>query len=302
MGRTVVFAMPGFGALAGGARGAERGDFSVERFANGELHVELSADVAGADCVLTGSISPPESRLASYLLTADTLHKDGARSVTALLPYLAYARQDHDEPRRSAAAAWTGRLLQASGVDRVVCVDVHSRAVQDAYPVPLESLSPAAVLAAEVPSPGAGDVVVVSPDAGGERRAADVAAAAGIGRPVAVFEKRRSADGIEHTGMRGELAPHAVVVDDILDTGRTLISCCLELRGAGVERVSVLVTHGLFTGLLWQRLWDGLADRVCVTDTVPHPRGLPAGVELLSVRELLAERLSRPAAEPAPAL
>jgi ribose-phosphate pyrophosphokinase len=283
--------MPGYEALVRDAPCLSAGSFTVERFDNGELHVEVGSDVRGRACAVLGSIAPPDERMLELLLVADTLAKEHAAGVTAVLPYLAYARQDHDEPGASLAAAWTGRLLEASRVDRVVTVDVHSGESQRLYPIPLESLSPAHLFAAEMKGLGLEDVVVVAPDAGGAGRAADVAAAAGVERPVAVFSKRRTHEGVVHTGMSGELASRAVVVDDILDTGATLLLCCRALRASAVEEITVFVTHGLFTGSVWHELWRSGVTRLYTTDSIPAARRASPRVTVLPLHDLLVERL-----------
>lgn len=285
--------MPGYEALLRDVPDLAAGSVTIERFANQELHARIESDVSGRACAVLGSIAPPDEQMTSLLLVADTLAKEQAASVTAVLPYLAYARQDHDEPRASLAAAWTGKLIQASRVDNVVTVDVHSAEAQRLYPITLESLSPAGLFAAAIAHLGVEDVVVVAPDEGGAERAAAVAVAAGVDRPVAVFGKRRTREGVVHTGMTGELASRAVVVDDILDTGGTLLLCCRALRASGVEEITVFVTHGLFTGTAWHELWRTGVNRLYTTDSVPGARRASPRVTVLPLRDLLVEQLRR---------
>jgi len=125
----LLFAMPGFNRAVAEVPGLEHRGCEIGRSAAGELHAVMEGDAYDRDCVLVGSIAPPDEQLLSFALAADTLDRDGARSVTAVLPYLAFARQDSDGRRRSAAAGWTGWLLEASGVDRVIAVDVHDPAI-----------------------------------------------------------------------------------------------------------------------------------------------------------------------------
>ena len=295
-----LFAMPGFASAVAEAPGLDRRDCTIGRSASGELRIELDADACDRDCVLVGSITPPDEQLMSFALAADTLDRDGARSVTAVLPYLAYARQGSDGPRRSAAAGWTGWLLEASGVDRVITVDVHDSAIAGEWPLPLESLSPAGVFAGEIARRALDDFVIVAPDESASRRARLLATALGGDRPVMTLHKRRTGSDVVHLCPGAVPAPRAVIVDDVLDTGATLVSACRALKDAGVRETTVFATHGLFAGDAWWALGDGLCDRLYVTDTSPSAK-LPEGVHVLGVGDLLADRLSEGAVGREPA-
>ena len=122
----------------------------VERFDNGKLAIRLSEDVEGRDCFLLGTVAPPADELVALLLAADSLGRHGARSVHALLPYLAYARQDRLEAGRSLAAGWLGSVLAASSVEDIVAIDVHSEAARNLMGLPVASLSPAGLFAREL--------------------------------------------------------------------------------------------------------------------------------------------------------
>jgi ribose-phosphate pyrophosphokinase len=275
--------------------GLRQGEAVVGRFSNGELHARIETPVAGEECVLLGAVAPPDEDLLATLLVAHTLLTEGARRITALLPYLGYARHDKREPGKSLGTAWLGRLLQASGVQEVVTVDVHSRRVHDLFPLPVRSLSPAAVFAAEIERGGLEDVSVVAPDEGAVERCEAVRAAAGIPRPPAWLGKTRTERGVIHSALHGTVGPRAVIVDDILDTGGTLVSACEALARAGVRDIRIMVTHGLFTGATWQRLWSLGVSRIYCTDTTPPP---PAGdaIAVLSIAPLLAADLKTPRA------
>ena len=264
----LLLTMPGFDhAVESGHPGLEIAAVEPERFANGELVLRQPQPAAGRRCTLVGSVTPPEHRLVTLLLTADTLKRHGAAHVSAVLPYLAYARQDRTEPQTSLACAWLGRLLHASGVDDVLTVDIHSAEAARLLALPVTSLSSAALLAPVLDVHDA--AVVVAPDQGAYARARELADAFGSGHQVARLDKRSTPEGVMHTALRGELARHAVIVDDILDTGGTLVSCCRELRGRGVKTIDIAVTHGLFTGEAWRELL-ALAQTIHVTDTVPE--------------------------------
>lgn len=288
-----MFAMPGFERIAPSEDIAERGQVMVGRFANGELHAQLDREVRGRRCLLVGSVTPPDSRLVELLLSADTLARQGAAAVEAILPYLAYARQDRLKPRGSLSAAWIGSQLRAAGVGRVVTVDIHSEEARALLAVPAQSLSPAALLAESLGSGAADDAVVVAPDRGALERSTALAEALGVSAPVAWLEKERDAQGVRHVGLRGELRPRAIVVDDILDTGGTLVSCCVALVRHGVREITVAVTHGLFTGDAWRELFDHGVGVLHTTDSVPE------AVEHVSER--IKVHTVRPLLEAAPA-
>ncbi|HOS43762.1 MAG TPA: ribose-phosphate diphosphokinase, partial [Armatimonadota bacterium] len=265
-----LFHLPGYGDLARELREAvpmEAGAWGIIRFPNGELGIDLHAPAAG-DCAVLASLAPPDEQLLAALLLCDTLRRQGAAAVTLLAPYLAYTRQDREEAGRSRATAWLGALLQASGVARVVTIDVHSARVGELFPIPLASLSPARLFAEAVLRFAFQDAVVVAPDAGAMARADAVRAAAGIAAPLAWMEKTREPAGV--TGvLHGAVGRRAVIVDDILDTGGTLIACARALRRVGAREMLVMVSHALFTGDAWPRLWDeGVTKLVCL-DTVP---------------------------------
>ena len=292
----ILYALPVHRRLADALverTGVEPGGAAIGRFANGELHVELDAVPGGRDGVVLGAVAPPDEHLLSTLLLAHTLKKEGARRVTACLPYLGYARHDRAEPRKSRATAWLGEVLRASGVDAVLAIDVHSSLLHRLFPIPVVSVSPAALFAAEIAPLALVDPVVVAPDQGARERGEAVRAAAGIGRPLAHLTKTRTAAGVRHSVLHGAVGPEAVIVEDILDTGGTLVSACEALQAAGVRQIVVMATHGLFTGTAWERLWSLGVTRIYTTDSTPRPASLlDPRLTVLCVTPLLAGALA----------
>lgn len=269
------------------------GEWSSERFANGELYLRLNEAVEDRLCVVLGSLAPPDERLLAVLLLGHTLKREGAKRVVALLPYLGYARQDRADPGQSLGAAWIGTLLAAAGVDELVTVDVHSADAAACLAVPARSLSPAPIFARVVRERGLSDVTLVAPDEGAVARCEAVAQAAGIEAPVAYLRKRRTAGGIAHSALVGDVTSRVLIVDDILDTGSTLISGCRELRRAGAQDIVVMVAHGLFTGDGWRELPALGVQQIYATDTVPDVRERAGGlVEVLPVGHLLLDALT----------
>ncbi len=271
----------------------QSGQFRVSRFENGERFVELQTIVAERDCIILGSIAPPDERLVSHTLLAHTLKKEGAKTVTLLLPYLAYTRQDKDKPGQSMATAWAGLLLKAAGCDRVITIDIHSETAQRLFPMPVVSLFPHEVFANAMRECGLMQATVVAPDNGAIRRCEQLQAAAGLpASPIPYFEKRRTENGIIHSGLIGRVGTQALIIDDILDTGGTLISACERLVAAGVQDIYIMVTHGLFTGERWKTLWSLGVKRIFRTDSVPLPEDVYTGrIKTLSIVPVMATLL-----------
>jgi len=270
------------------------GKFELARFDNGELYAIVHTSVAFEHCLVLGSIAPPDEQLLSILLLADTLKKEGAGKLTALLPYLAYSRQDKDKPGESLAAALTGRLLEAAGFDQVVTLDVHSEASKHLFPIPLVSLETATLFGDAIRRHRLSEATIVAPDNGAIARARAVQIAAGIPeRDIPYFEKQRVRTGIVHVGPIGKVGAQAVIIDDILDTGTTLVSACQKLVEVGIREIYIMVTHGLFTGETWRELWRLNVKRIFCTDAVPLPTGLDrSNIEILSVVPLLRRQIS----------
>jgi ribose-phosphate pyrophosphokinase len=312
MSAPVIFPIPEHGQLLprelNGRSAPALGSCTFSRFPNGELHVRIGSPVASRVCAVLGSLAPPDEQIVSVLLLAHTLKREGARHVVALLPYLGYARQDRAEPGQSLGAAWAGDLLQAAGVDQVLTIDVHSREAVASFPMPLESLSPAGLFADVLLQRGQNDVSVVAPDEGALGRCEAVIRAAGIRTPLAHLRKQRDADGVTHGALVGRITPRVAIVDDILDTGGTLISACIELRRAGAQEISVFVTHGLFTGQRWRELPALGVQRIYTTDSIPAAgeRGgdivevLPVGRLVFDAFAAFADSQPEQPAAPAP--
>jgi ribose-phosphate pyrophosphokinase len=248
------------------------GRFQTSRFQNGELHIDLQTKVTGEHCLVLGSLAPPDEDFLSALLLAHTLKKDGANEVTALFPYLAYARHDKARPGQSLTTAWVGSLAAASGINQVITVDVHSSQTNRLFPIPVVSLSPAPILAEALHQYRLTGATIVAPDSGAIARCDAVKAAAGMpSSQTPYFEKHRTETGIVHTGAIGQVGRQAVLIDDILDTGGTLVSACEKLAEAEQREIHIMVTHGLFTGERWKRLSELGVKRIFCTDSVPLP-------------------------------
>ena len=205
----ILFSFPAFENIARQLQTVpclQAGRFTVARYANQELHAHIEESVSGEHCLILGTIAPPDECLLSVSLLSETLEKEGAHKITAVLPYLAYSRQDKEKPGESLGTAWVGALLKSSGIDDVVTVDVHSERDKQLFPIPLTCLSTNSLFADTLRNHGLLDATIVAPDNGAIGRCEAVKRAAGM--PVGetpYFEKKRTDQGIIHHGPVGRV-------------------------------------------------------------------------------------------------
>lgn len=294
----ILFSFPEYahiGKFLSDLPGLASGQFSVARHDNQELRACMESSVSGEHCLILGTIAPPERQMVSLLLLAHTVRKEGAKRVTGMLPYLAYSREDKVKPRESLGTAWVGALLKASAFDEIWTVDLHSEQDKNLLPLAIESLSPSAIFGERLGSLGLREACFVAPDKGAISRCEAVQSAVGrASGDIVYFEKERTATGIVHHAVVGRVERRAVIVDDILDTGATLVSACERLAAAGAEEIYICVTHGLFTGQRWRNLWSLPVKHIFRTDTIPAYTNIrDPRITTLSVTPLLRERLAR---------
>jgi ribose-phosphate pyrophosphokinase len=289
-------AHPALAAQIAGLCGARLLACPVSAFADGETRVRIDADLRDADLhIVQPTCTPTNERLMTLALMAEAARSAGAARVTALVPYFGYARQDvrkqSGEPRSAQLAA---RLLAAAGVDRLVTLELHSAALESAFPMPLvhlladDALLPA-VRAWALPAP-----TVVSPDAGGLKRAQRCAAA--LGAPLAVLAKTRPrADAAVALEVLGEVRGRdCLILDDMASTGGTIVAAAAALRAAGAGEVHALFIHAVLAPGALERIGAQRLGRVATTDSVPLAAQAP--IEVIGIAPLLAAALTRLAA------
>lgn len=267
----IIFAQAGYEYLleADLELSFEKGIFAPKRFTNKEMFVTVQTAVNKQICIVLGAIAPPEENLVSIALLSHTLKKEGASKVVLVLPYMSYSRQDRDEAGKSLAVHWLGEVLKASGVNEAWTIDLHSELDKRLFTIKLVSLSPANLFASQVLELKQPGVTVVAPDTGAIKRAQAVSDAAAVIRPVCYFQKVRL-NGIEHLRRFGNVSKEVVIIDDMLDSGSTLLSCVSKLREVGVQKITIAVSHGLFTGSKWKQLFALGVDKLYCLDTIPE--------------------------------
>ncbi len=288
-------AHPALAAALAKELGQPLGPCAITPFPDGELEIQVQADVRGRDVWLVQPTQPPVGEhLLELTLLSDACRRAGASSITAIASYLGYARQDRRETgREPLGSRVVAELLAAGRIDRMVCLDLHSRAVEGCFLQPVEHASAVSALVqrlAHVPRPA----VVVSPDLGAVKRAEAFAKLLGVN--VAVVHKRRlSGSDVSATGVVGDVKGlNAVVVDDMISTAGTVCAAITAVIAAGANPgVTVAATHGLFVGPALERLKAAGPRRVVVTDSVPPPVDAPFPLDVVPCAPVLAEVLKR---------
>ncbi len=265
------------------------GGCEVGHFLNGEIYATINNPVIGRDCLIIGSIAPPAEQFLEVVMLASALNRSGAKTIQAFLPYLSYSRQDKLETFASAGIMTIGALLKTSGISKITSVDVHSELDKKILGLPLKSVSPASLFAPEIKKLGWEDAVVVAPDEGAIERANALALIAGYHNAVAHFTKERH-DNIVHKSLVGEVGKRVILVDDILDSGQTLLSACKILHSKGTREIAIVVTHGIFQGQKWRLLFDLGVKKILVSDSCPEVAkiNLPA-VKVISLKPLVQQ-------------
>jgi ribose-phosphate pyrophosphokinase len=261
---------------------------SIASFADGETRVRIEDDVRGAEVVIVQPLSAPANeRLVALALIADAARAAGAARVHAVIPYFAYARQDvRKHPGEPRSAQLAARILAEAGIERVVALELHSPALESAFSMPIEHLQADEVL---LPVARGRGYAIVSPDAGGLKRAQRYAAA--LGAPLAVVAKRRTGpDAAVALQVLGEVRGHTcLVVDDMASTGGTIAGAAAALAAAGAREVHAMFVHAVMAPGALERIRAAGVRRIVTTDSV---RALAEpGVEVVPTAPLFAQAL-----------
>jgi ribose-phosphate pyrophosphokinase len=277
--------------------GVSPGHVSLYSFSDGENYVQIDENVRGADVFVMQPTSPPvNDNLMELLIMLDAFKRSSARRVTAVLPYYGYARQDRkDKPRVPITSKLVADLITAAGADRVLTVDLHASQIQGFFNIPVDHLFAAPVIVRHLKTLNLEDVTIVSPDAGGVERAR--AYAKRLGATLAIIDKRRvAANQTEVMNIIGDVDGRNVfVVDDIIDTGGTLIHTVEALFAKGARSISASCTHAVLSGPAIGRINNSRIGQVITTNSMPTADKESECPKLitLSIADLLAEAIKR---------
>lgn len=292
------------------------GELEIHVFADGEKRVRVVEEVVDEDCVVVQSASTmADDNYMELFLIADALKRNGARSITAIIPYLGYQRQDHIFRMGEAVSLEVViKILEAVDIDKVVTLDLHSVRIPELFQIPVVHLSALSVFAEKIdalrslrqfsrsagsakapraPRPRLSDTVLVSPDMGGIRRIKILSKMLG-NMPYATVVKNRDVKTgkISVSNIEGEVKKNAIIADDMISTGRTIVLACDLLRKKGVEKIFVFATHPVFSGDSQKVLQESFVERVFVTDTIAVPKEKQfTKLEVISVAEMIAKSI-----------
>jgi ribose-phosphate pyrophosphokinase len=270
----------------------------VRRFSDGEIFVEIQESVRGNhSVVIQPTCNPVNDSLMELLIMVDALKRASASSITAVIPYYGYGRQDRKvQSRVPITAKLVADLLTAAGVSRVVAMDLHAGQIQGFFNIPFDHLYAKPVITDHIKNNFPLDkLVIVSPDAGGVERARAFAKRLNVS--LAIIDKRRTRPNeVSEMNLIGEVTgKHAIIVDDMIDTAGTLIQAQQVLTSQGAMSVSAACTHGVFSGAAYDRIKESQLKEVICTDTIPLSENMKklSKVKCLSVASILAEAIKR---------
>lgn len=280
-------------AVAEAAR-RPQGHITVGRFKDGEIHVELQDDVRGADVFLIQPTSPPvNEHLMELLVMIDASRRASAGRITAVMPYFGYARQEKKTTGREAISAkLVANLLTTAGADRVVMMDLSAPAIEGFFDIPVDHLSAVPLLARHLAGLELVSPVIVAPDVGAVRRTDRLRRRMGDLPLAILFKDRPRPDVATISSMVGDVEGCcAILLDDLISTGGTLVAAANLLVERGAARVLAVATHGVFSSDAMRVLNDSPLERVIVTDTIPA--AADPLLEVVTVAPLLGEVITR---------
>lgn len=275
---------------------------SVRRFADNEIFVEVLENVRGSDAFIIQSTSfPANDHLMELLIITDALRRSSARRITAVIPYFGYARQDRKVGSRAPISAkLVANLITHAGIDRVMTVDLHAAQIQGFFDIPTDNLFASPLMVRDIKERfDLANVMVVSPDVGGVVRARGLSKR--INAPLAIIDKRRERAGeSEVMNVIGDCAGYTcILVDDIVDSGGTLVNAADALIANGAKEVYAYISHGVLSGGAAARIAGSRLKQLVITDSILPTEAIKkaANIRTLSIAGLMAEAISRTAAE-----
>ena len=273
------------------AFGSELSSSSIIRFADGEFEPSFDETVRGSDVYLIQSTIPPSDNLFELLLMIDAAKRASAANIIAVMPYFGYARQDKKgKPRVPIGAKLVSNLLSASGVNRIITIDLHADQIQGFFEVPVDHLYASELFLEDIQNLNLEDLVIASPDMGGSKRANAYAKLLDTG-VVICYKERAKANEIGEMKALGDVnGKDVVIIDDMVDTAGTLAKAADLMIESGANSVRAYCTHGILSGEAYNRIDKSNITELVITDTIPKEHNSPK-VREISVARFLAKTI-----------
>jgi ribose-phosphate pyrophosphokinase len=271
---------------------------NIKRFADGEIYIEINENIRGNSVfVIQSTSTPANDNLMELLLCIDALRRSSAKNITAVIPYFGYARQDRKvAPRTSISAKVVSNLITNAGANRIVTVDLHAGQIQGFFDIPVDNLFTTPLFARYIKKKfKTKNLVCVSPDVGGVQRTRGLATK--IKADLAIIDKRRPEPGkSEVMNIIGDVkGKNCIIVDDIIDSGGTIINAVEALKKAGAIDVYVFITHAVLSGEAAEKVKKSKIRKLIITDTIDNSLKIKnnSKIEVISIAPLMAEAINR---------
>jgi ribose-phosphate pyrophosphokinase len=271
---------------------------NIKRFADGEIYVEINENIRGNSIFVIQSISTPANdNLMELLICIDALRRSSAKNITAVIPYFGYARQDRKVvPRTAISAKLVSNLITNAGAHRIVTVDLHAGQIQGFFDIPVDNLFSTPIFSKHIKKYISNkNIICVAPDVGGVERARALGQKLNVG--LAIVDKRRSAPGKSQVmniigNVKGK---NCLLVDDIIDSGGTIVNAAKALKEKGAKDVYVYVTHGVLSGNAVEQINNSKIKKLILTDTIDNSNKIKKSskIVVLSISNLMAEAIKR---------
>ena len=271
---------------------------SIRKFSDGEIYIEILENIRGNSIFIIQSVSSPANdNLMELLLCIDALKRSSAKNITAVIPYFGYARQDRKVvPRTSISAKLVSNLITKAGADRVVTVDLHAGQIQGFFDIPVDNLFATPIFARHAKKNiKSKNIICVAPDVGGTERARALGKILNV--ELAIVDKRRPKPGLSKVmNVIGDVKNKTcIIVDDIIDSGGTIINAVDALKKQGAKEVYVFITHAVLSGDAAKKIKNSKIKKLIITDSIDNTSKIKNNnkIEVLSITSLMSEAIKR---------
>jgi len=267
---------------------------TVNRFSDGEINVQIGESIRGVDCfIIQPTCAPANDNLMELLIITDAMRRASAKSITAVVPYFGYARQDRKAaPRVPITAKLVANMMEKAGIDRVVTLDLHAGQIQGFFDIPVDNLYGSILFFDYFKEKRLENPIIASPDIGGVARARYFASKLGLDM-VIVDKRREKANVSEVMNIIGDVeGKDVILIDDMVDTAGTMVKAAKALKDKGAKSVRAFATHGVLSGPAIERIRDSVLEELIITDTIPFNKECKK-IKVLKTGKLFAEVIRR---------